>query len=68
MSGIATNFNADVGGLALSSNSELQALVYDILPSFLEEGAGKRCSECALTLSPVSLLPAFRLDHPVALV
>ena len=25
---------------------ELQALVYDILP--LEEGAGKRCSECGL--------------------
>ena len=25
---------------------KLQALVYDILPSTLEEGAGKRCSEC----------------------
>ena len=28
------------------SRTKLQALVYDILPS-LEEGAGKRCSECA---------------------
>ena len=25
--------------------AKLQALVYDVLPS-LEEGAGKRCSEC----------------------
>ena len=29
----------------LKGQSQLQALVYDILPS-LEEGAGKRCSEC----------------------
>ena len=28
---------------------KLQALVYDILPT-LEEGAGKRCSECAQQL------------------
>ena len=27
---------------------KLQALLYDILPSILEEGAGKRCSECGL--------------------
>ena len=26
--------------------AKLQALVYDILLSFFEEGAGKRCSEC----------------------
>ena len=26
--------------------SKLQALVYDILPSTMEEGTGKRCSEC----------------------
>ena len=30
-----------------SLHVKLQALVYDILP--LEEGAGKRCSECAYT-------------------
>ena len=29
----------------ISSRSKLQAPVYDIFP--LEEGAGKRCSECA---------------------
>ena len=33
-----------VGGV-LSGRCKLLALVYDILP--LEEGAGKRCSECA---------------------
>ena len=32
-------------GLRHPSFNKLQALVYDILP--LEEGAGKRCSECA---------------------
>ena len=32
-------------GYTDSVGSKLQALVYDILPS-LEEGAGKRCSEC----------------------
>ena len=31
---------------SMTESSKLQALVYDILP-FLEEGAGKRCSECA---------------------
>ena len=33
----------------MSPMRKLQALVYDILP--LEEGAGKRCSECALSAS-----------------
>ena len=36
---------ADLRGLGHSWGTKLQALVYDILP--LEEGAGKRCSECA---------------------
>ena len=33
-----------LGSRQVSLRTKLQALVYDILP--LEEGAGKRCSEC----------------------
>ena len=39
----------------LRSEHKLQALVYDILPSTtaVEEGVGKRCSECGLSTDPV---------------
>ena len=37
---------------------KLQTLVYDILP--LEEGAGKRCSECGITCVPFDLSPLSR--------
>ena len=33
-------------GKIVTCESKLQALVYDILP--LEEGVGKRCSECVV--------------------
>ena len=41
-----------VRNVGVKEGSKLQALVYDVLPSTtavfsLEEGAGKRCSECA---------------------
>ena len=40
-----------------NKRSRLQALVYDILPS-LEEGAGKRCSECPKNLE-ILFSPSF---------
>ena len=41
-----------------NSLAKLQALVYDILPPQLEEGAGKRCSECAVLPDPPPPPPA----------
>ena len=43
---------------------KLQALVYDILP--LEEGAGKRCSECGAV--NVEVLTPCTVDNHVSLV
>ena len=37
---IAANYSYHI------DHARLQALVYDILPEYLEEGAGKRCSQC----------------------
>ena len=37
---IAANYSYHV------DHTRLQALVYDIFPESLEEGAGKRCSQC----------------------
>ena len=44
----AEHLDTDLSGLfcTLKARAKLQTLVYDILPSNLEEDAGKRCSEC----------------------
>ena len=44
---------------------KLQALVYDILP--LEEGAGKRCSECGVSTGILSASNDKDLNNPATL-